>query len=157
MAKASDIKNIKMTQISSQSMKIEYSDASDGGKVKNVEIAFDPPLDGFEEVRPRLLQMKNDAEEAIGMVKRPVISTYRLPRARRTIPIVIAILFWVGCALQENDNGFFGRIRNLTGGYSTVEYTGYFMVSELDMTGCCSYAEIVARLRCTQLKQPINS
>ena len=36
--------------------------------VTQVEIEFDPPLAGYEEVRPRLLQMKAEAESSIGMV-----------------------------------------------------------------------------------------
>lgn len=35
---------------------------------KIVRIEFDPPLAGYEEVKPRLLNMKVDAEEALGMV-----------------------------------------------------------------------------------------
>ena len=36
-----------------------------------VDIPFDPPMLGYEEVRPRLLQMKIEAEEGIGMVSPP--------------------------------------------------------------------------------------
>jgi hypothetical protein len=31
-------------------------------------VPFDPPLAGYEEVKPRLLGMKVDAEQALGMV-----------------------------------------------------------------------------------------
>lgn len=33
-----------------------------------VRVEFDPPLAGYEEVKPRLLSMKADAEESLGMV-----------------------------------------------------------------------------------------
>lgn len=39
-----------------------------GGDKKQVRIEFDPPLAGYSEVKPRLLNMKVDAEEALGMV-----------------------------------------------------------------------------------------
>lgn len=35
----------------------------------SIRIPFDPPLLGYEEVKPRLMSMKVDAEEALGMVR----------------------------------------------------------------------------------------
>ena len=40
------------------------------GEGKQVRVVFDPPLAGYEEVKPRLMNMKADAEEALGMVRR---------------------------------------------------------------------------------------
>ena len=40
-----------------------------GGSDKEVRVPFDPPLLGYEEVKPRLISMKVDAEEALGMVR----------------------------------------------------------------------------------------
>lgn len=40
------------------------------GESKQVRVVFDPPLAGYEEVKPRLMNMKADAEEALGMVRR---------------------------------------------------------------------------------------
>jgi len=40
-----------------------------GGEKSQVSIPFNPPLSGYEEVKPRLLGMKLDAEEALGMVR----------------------------------------------------------------------------------------
>jgi Protein of unknown function (DUF2470) len=37
-------------------------------KWNDVSVEFDPPLSGYEEVKPRLMQMKVDAEEGLGMV-----------------------------------------------------------------------------------------
>jgi hypothetical protein len=37
-------------------------------KWSDVSVEFDPPLSGYEEVKPRLMQMKADAEEGLGMV-----------------------------------------------------------------------------------------
>ena len=38
-------------------------------KPKVVRVEFDPPLLGYEEVKPRLLGMKVDADEALGTVR----------------------------------------------------------------------------------------
>ena len=38
------------------------------GESRAVRIPFDPPLAGYEEVKPRLMNMKGEAEEALGMV-----------------------------------------------------------------------------------------
>ena len=37
-----------------------------------VTIPFNPPLLGYEEVKPRLVQMKMEAEEGIGMASTAV-------------------------------------------------------------------------------------
>ncbi len=44
--------------------------ASKDAKKKSVRVEFNPPLSGYDEVKPRLLNMKVDAEEALGMVSK---------------------------------------------------------------------------------------
>ena len=39
------------------------------GKPQVVRVEFDPPLLGYEEVKPRLLGMKVDADSALGTVR----------------------------------------------------------------------------------------
>lgn len=41
----------------------------DNADKKSVRISFDPPLAGYEEVKPRLLAMTADAQESLGMVR----------------------------------------------------------------------------------------
>ncbi|KAI0370804.1 hypothetical protein BV20DRAFT_966331 [Pilatotrama ljubarskyi] len=48
-----------------------------GGATKQIRITFDPPLSGYEEVKPRLLSMKADAEEELGMMPAPQITSFR--------------------------------------------------------------------------------
>jgi hypothetical protein len=51
-----------------QSMTLTYS--VKGTKEKRaVKVSFDPPLLGYEEVKPRLLGMKAEAQEGLGMVR----------------------------------------------------------------------------------------
>lgn len=49
-------------------MDISYQTSSSGGEKISIRIEFNPPLSGYAEVKPRLLSMKADAEEALGMV-----------------------------------------------------------------------------------------
>ena len=49
-------------------MDISYQTPSSSGTKSLVRVNFDPPLSGYEEVKPRLLSMKANAEEALGMV-----------------------------------------------------------------------------------------
>ena len=48
-------------------MTLSYVEKGTDSK-KQVTVSFDPPLSAYEEVKPRLLDMKLDAEEALGMV-----------------------------------------------------------------------------------------
>jgi len=69
-------------------MDIRYQTSSSGDEKISIRIEFEPPLSGYEEVKPRLLSMKADAEEALGMVrgdaandKVPTSSLMRFPRS----------------------------------------------------------------------------
>ncbi|KAI0338756.1 hypothetical protein BDW22DRAFT_1362464 [Trametopsis cervina] len=65
----------KMTAIDSKGMSLTYT--TRGSKTpKDIRVPFDPPLSGYDDVKPRLLQMKLDAEDALGMTKRPQIPSY---------------------------------------------------------------------------------
>lgn len=50
-------------------MNLEYHTKVSPNRQQNVRIEFDPPLLGYEEVKPRLLGMKADADEALGIVR----------------------------------------------------------------------------------------
>jgi len=66
-----------------QGMNLSYSLKSGG--VGSVHVKFDPPLAGYDDVKPRLLAMKADAQEALGMVCHILSSTrsdiYYLPQS----------------------------------------------------------------------------
>lgn len=38
------------------------------GSTKEVRVAIDPPMTGYDDVKPRLLEMKAIAQEGLGMV-----------------------------------------------------------------------------------------
>ncbi len=50
-------------------MNLEYNTKGSPNRPQIVRIEFDPPLLGYEEVKPRLLGMKADADEALGIVR----------------------------------------------------------------------------------------
>ena len=49
-------------------MTLTYTTKSSKDAKKTVRVVFNPPLSGYDEVKPRLMNMKADAEEALGMV-----------------------------------------------------------------------------------------
>jgi hypothetical protein len=53
-------------------MDITYTSGSK--EEKQVRVTFEPPLLGYEEVKPRMIGMKLDAEESLGMVSRSHLS-----------------------------------------------------------------------------------
>ena len=58
-------------------MNISYQTLPSGDEKISIRIEFKPPLSGYEEVKPRLLSMKADAEEALGMVGTDVTEKLR--------------------------------------------------------------------------------
>ena len=55
-------------------MSLTYQSKS--GTNSQVRVEFNPPLSGYAEVKPRLLSMKADAEESLGMVRHPPASSH---------------------------------------------------------------------------------
>jgi len=68
----------KMSSIDSKGMTLEYKVKDKGEEKKEVRVQFDPPLAGYEEVKPRLLAMTADAQESLGMAKSPQITTFEI-------------------------------------------------------------------------------
>ncbi|KAK7682054.1 hypothetical protein QCA50_015018 [Cerrena zonata] len=73
-----NVTSAQMTSIDTKAMTLTYTVKGSSDK-KQVRIEFDPPLAGYEEVKPRLLNMKVDAEEALGMLRAPQITSFHLP------------------------------------------------------------------------------
>jgi hypothetical protein len=68
----------EMSSIDSKGMALAYKLKS--GQSNTIQVSFDPPLSGYEEVKPRLLSMKAEAQESLGMLKVPQITTFQIPR-----------------------------------------------------------------------------
>ncbi|KAF9788013.1 hypothetical protein BJ322DRAFT_598243 [Thelephora terrestris] len=74
--KDAKITNAEMTGIDSKGMNISYKTPSSGAGNIPIRIEFEPPLSGYQDVKPRLLSMKAHAEEALGMVPVPQITEF---------------------------------------------------------------------------------
>ncbi|KAG1750993.1 hypothetical protein EDD22DRAFT_850748 [Suillus occidentalis] len=64
------------------------------GQPDSIRVSFDPPLSGYEEVKPRLLNMKAEAQEGLGMLKAPQITTFRIPRMAAFTGIMVFFYFY---------------------------------------------------------------
>ena len=69
-----------------QGMDLEFKIKDSAAKPQVVRVAFDPPLTGYEEVKPRLLGMKADADEALGTVRDPFAPLPTHPHRTRSPP-----------------------------------------------------------------------
>jgi hypothetical protein len=86
------ITSAEMSAIDSKSMTLTCT--LKGGSKKDVRVPIDPPLSGYEDVKPRLLEMKAFAQEGLGMIKAPKITTFELPgQAYITGALSIVVLY----------------------------------------------------------------
>ncbi|KIO20200.1 hypothetical protein M407DRAFT_140133 [Tulasnella calospora MUT 4182] len=76
--KNTEISSASMKSIDSKGMDMTYT-LKGHSTPSFIRIPFDPPLMGYEEVKPRLMSMKVDAEESLGMAKNPTISEFSVP------------------------------------------------------------------------------
>ncbi|KAJ2918931.1 hypothetical protein MD484_g1547, partial [Candolleomyces efflorescens] len=86
------IASAKMTGISTKTINLLCT-FKDGSK-KAVDVPIEPPLKGYDDVKPRLLEMKAHAQEGLGMIQAPRIDTFVFPRAaiRPGIFITLCVL-----------------------------------------------------------------
>lgn len=96
----------KMLSIDSKGMNLEYNTKDSPNRSQNVRIEFDPPLLGYEEVKPRLLGMKADADEALGIVKAPQITHFEMPFQIWITSSLLLFLIY-GTCMPSNPQGAF--------------------------------------------------
>ncbi|KAI0668186.1 hypothetical protein C8Q78DRAFT_980627 [Trametes maxima] len=89
----------KMTAIDTKGMNLTYQTKSK--ESKEVRVVFDPPLSGYEEVKPRLLSMKADAEEELGMVPAPQITDFRFNYKMWYTAVAVGFLIYTTYAPTE--------------------------------------------------------
>ncbi|KAJ7641596.1 hypothetical protein FB45DRAFT_825888 [Roridomyces roridus] len=82
----------EMSGIDCKSMTLTCT-LKNGGK-KDVRVVIDPPLGGYEDVKPRLLEMKAIAQEGLGMIKSPILTEVDFPWTK-----VLTTTFLPVCAL----------------------------------------------------------
>jgi len=88
------LSSAEMTAIDSNSMTLTYS-IKNTKETKVVQVPFDPPLSGYEEVKPRLLGMKAEAQEGLGMIKTPQITDFRLPTQSAVTCVCCVVLLYI--------------------------------------------------------------
>ncbi|KAF8530142.1 hypothetical protein BU17DRAFT_36234 [Hysterangium stoloniferum] len=112
-----------MTSIDTKEMVLSY--VVKGDVKKQVVIPFNPPLSGYDEVKPRLLGMKVDAQEALGMTKRPQITTFELRRDAFITSSLIVFLLYTTFSVARPYSSLHNIgpwIRSAVGGPKTISY-----------------------------------
>jgi len=98
-----NIISAEMTAIDSQKMTLTCKFKS--GPTREVLVPFEPPLVKYEELKPRMLNMKAIAEEQLGTTKTPQITSFQFPkRALTTAPIVSIITYLALAPVDEMAN-----------------------------------------------------
>jgi len=72
------ISTVEMTSINTRTMVLTCS-LKDESK-RAVKIQFDPKLEGYHDVKDRLLEMKAIAQEGLGTIKTPQLKSFYFPR-----------------------------------------------------------------------------
>ncbi|KAJ7140055.1 hypothetical protein C8R43DRAFT_1018796 [Mycena crocata] len=75
------------------------------GAKKVVIVRIDPPLAGYDDVKPRLLEMKAISQEGLGMIKSPQIKTFHFPPRGIDVAIFFSILSFGAFAPTEGESG----------------------------------------------------
>jgi len=87
------IDSAEMSVIDSRSMTLTCT--LKGGERKVVRVPLEPPLSGYEEVKPRLLEMKAEAQEGLGMIQAPQLKSFHLPfDAIYSAMLVLALVYF---------------------------------------------------------------
>ncbi|KAI0288592.1 hypothetical protein BC826DRAFT_1037161 [Russula brevipes] len=103
----------KMLSIDSKGMDLEYKTKESPAKPQAVRVEFDPPLLGYEEVKPRLLGMKADADEALGTVKAPQITRFEMPFQIWTTASLLLLLIYTTSVPPNSKGDFWWLARTL--------------------------------------------
>ncbi|CAE6470051.1 unnamed protein product [Rhizoctonia solani] len=113
-----DVASARMTTIDSKSMTIEYVSS---GRTEQTNIIFDPPIEVYDEVKPRLIAMREEALEGVGMVNRPVISVYQLPPLKfgaLTSGLMLLLIY----TTLAGEGSLGSQLRTLVGGPPTMKW-----------------------------------
>jgi len=116
------ISSAEMSAIDSNGMVLACS-VKGAKEKKMVRVPLDPPLLGYEEVKPRLLAMKAEAQEGLGMIKAPQITSIRFPSTSMfSIAFYLTLLYLTYPNISTST--LFDPARAVSahiGGYSTMK------------------------------------
>ncbi|KZS95268.1 hypothetical protein SISNIDRAFT_543608 [Sistotremastrum niveocremeum HHB9708] len=112
------VTSAQMTAIDQKAMTLVYKVKGKDEKITK-RVAFDPPLSGYDEVKPRLLGMKLDAEESLGMIPRPQLKPFQFPlRALYLAPLLILLIYTTYAPESRSHLGYW--LRRMVGGPKVV-------------------------------------
>ncbi|KAK7049241.1 hypothetical protein VNI00_005842 [Paramarasmius palmivorus] len=72
------------------------------GSKKDVRVPIEPPLSGYDDVKPRLLEMKAIAQEGLGMIKAPQIKEFHLPKTAAYPVILLMVLAYLAYSPRDS-------------------------------------------------------
>ncbi|THV00803.1 hypothetical protein K435DRAFT_750719 [Dendrothele bispora CBS 962.96] len=96
------ISSADMTGIDTKGMNLRCTLRS--GQKKEVRVPIEPPLKGYDDVKPRLLEMKALAQEGLGMIKSPVLNELEIPAAAWAIVLLVAVLCYLTFFPRDSDH-----------------------------------------------------
>ncbi|KZT30087.1 hypothetical protein NEOLEDRAFT_1083817 [Neolentinus lepideus HHB14362 ss-1] len=122
-----NVVSAEMKGIDTKGMTLTYKSKQSGEQEHEVRVPFDPPLAGYEEVKPRLLGMKVDAEEALGMMKAPQITSFHLPLRVYQVTLLLSALVYTTFSSPSHPLTAPGaQLRELVGGHQVIKWIWVF-------------------------------
>ncbi|CAE6435962.1 unnamed protein product [Rhizoctonia solani] len=142
-----DVTSARMTAIDSKSMTLEY--VADG-KTQRTNVVFDPPIEVYDEVKPRLIAMREEALEGVGMVNQPVVSVYQHPSLKLAAS-TSSLLSLLAYTTFANEPSVGAQLRSLVGGSTAMKWIWGFTVAvhaieAMYMAGLCKRHKTGIRL-----------
>ncbi|KAG2042779.1 hypothetical protein BDR03DRAFT_912312 [Suillus americanus] len=83
----------EMSSIDSEGMTLKYKQLQ--SEPKSIRVPFNPPLSKYDDAKPRLLSMKTEALEGLGIVKAPQLTTFRFPPKAIMTPFIFLAYFYL--------------------------------------------------------------
>ncbi|KAJ3875246.1 hypothetical protein F5051DRAFT_357414 [Lentinula edodes] len=125
------ISSAEMSAIDTKSMTLSCK--MKNGSTKEVRVAIDPPMTGYDDVKPRLLEMKAIAQEGLGMIKTPKITSFQFPSAAlRVLFIMYPILAYFAYVPVNDPSPLFLPARLL--GTYVGSSVGYWLLWSVNAT-----------------------
>ncbi|KAG1808847.1 hypothetical protein EV424DRAFT_1350210 [Suillus variegatus] len=88
-----NVVSAEMSGVDSKGMTLLYKLQS--GVSNSVRVPFNPPLPGYDGAKPRLLSMKTEALDGLGMLKVPKLTTFRFPPKAIMTPFIFLAYFYL--------------------------------------------------------------
>ncbi|KAG1795030.1 uncharacterized protein HD556DRAFT_1526788 [Suillus plorans] len=88
-----NVVSAEMSGIDSKGMTLLYKLQS--GVSNTVRVPFKPSLPGYDGAKPRLLSMKTEALDGLGMLKVPKLTTFRFPPKAIMTPFIFLAYFYL--------------------------------------------------------------